>query len=121
MSDSLQRAYAFLVDALRTPRKKDALAEAVERAVREVRDAIVATGADPDAQWIRRATFPEVMPEVLHVTLEPDSDGTVFAMAHEDGIIRLDNGQRVGVYRLESTGIVEVTVALRESVAKVAT
>lgn len=121
MNDSLQRAYAFLVDALRQPRKKAALEEAVKRAVREVRDAIVATGADPDAQWIRRATFPEVMPEVLYVTLESDSDGTVFAMAHEDGIIRLDNGQRVGVYRLESTGVVEVTVKLLAAGEKVAT
>lgn len=112
MSDHLQRAYAFLVDALRTPRKKDVLAEAVQRAVREVREALAATGVDPDAQWIRRATFPDVFPEVLHVTLEPDSDGSVFAMAHEDGIIGLDNGAHVGTYRLEATGIVKVTTEL---------
>jgi len=118
MSDSLQRAYAFLVDALRSPRKKAALETAVEQAVREVRQAIIDNGGDPDSPWIRRATLPEPFPEILHVTPERDTDDGYFFMAQEKGIGGLANGEHVGIYRLEGTGIVKVTTELVAEVAQ---
>ena len=109
----LQYAYALLVDAMRTPRKKAALEEAVGMAVRAVRAVIQETGADPDAAFIERGPLVgSRLPDLLHVTAERDTDGEYFFIAHDDGVVGLDNGQRVGTYRLESTGVVKVTTEL---------
>src|SRR6266550_4620210 len=100
MSDTLLRAYALLVDAMRQPRKKSDLENAVRGAVLAVRAAILETGTDPDAAWvIRGPLITTSFPDVLQITTERDSaDDSQFFIAHDDGVVGLSNGERVATY-----------------------
>lgn len=112
--DGIQECYARLATRgqLRLRRDVEHLCDEVASELRVILQTI---GADPDEQWAvtipRRAPR---FPELLYVSEEEETNGDKFLIAQERGIYNCADGTPLGVYRLESTARVKVTVEALE-------
>ncbi len=110
LRERLRGAYAQLATRgrLRTRAELETVCDAVAR---ELRFLVQSAGDDPDAIWSTEVPLvPAPFPAHLYVSEEQDNDGTKFLIAQEQGIHNCSDGTPLGIYRLEKTARVKVTV-----------
>lgn len=108
--DGIQEVYARLATRGRLRLRRD-VEKLCDDLATELRLILQTIGADPDEQWA--VTIPRrnpQFPDLLYVSEEQETNGDKFLIAQEQGIHNCADGTPLGVYRLESTARVKVTV-----------